>query len=97
MKKPNPCNCGCADVEIKRIPYTCDEDSLYFCQCQSCGRNGPNVWGAGNTDEQNRECAVNKWNDMSVREWLKANGAGVDGAEASAAFRRIFMQIAKGE
>lgn len=97
MKKPNPCNCGCADVEIKRIPYTCDEDSLYFCQCQSCGRNGPNVWGGGYPDDRNRERAITEWNKMTATEWLKSVGAGVDGKAAGRAFRDIFLALQRQE
>lgn len=71
MKKPNTCNCGCEDIEIERIPYTCDEDSVYFCKCQKCGRNGPNVWGRGVSDEADKERAVTEWNNMRMVEELK--------------------------
>ncbi len=68
--KLNPCNCGCADVKIERIPYTCEEDSLYFCHCPGCGRNGPNVWGGGVSDEADRERAAREWNTKRVVEEL---------------------------
>ena len=47
--------CGCKYVTVKRIEYTCQEDSVWFVFCHGCGAH------TGNTT-QGPEQAVKMWN-----------------------------------
>ena len=56
MAELKPCPfCGYKYVTVKRIEYTCSEDSIWFVLCDGCGAQSGNA-------TQSREQAVKMWN-----------------------------------